>query len=89
MSDAKTEHSSTCIGGERGPCNCGAVPSDELSREECLKLLKTLGEKYCLEGLVLDMSNGWVLRDFDYSWIASGLDRVTKELYTRALGRRR
>ena len=60
----------------------------ELSTEECESLIKRLSDEYGLDGMILDLSNGWVLRD---SWasggrfVASGKDRVPAALCQRAL----
>jgi len=56
----------------------------EIDRDECRDLIKQLSDKYGLNGLILDLTNGWVLRDANGAFIASGNDRIPSFLCERA-----
>lgn len=57
----------------------------DISHDDCKQLLDRLGYEYGLDGMILDMTNGWVLRDRQGFPVAAGGERVPGTLCDRAL----
>lgn len=62
-----------------------AISSNGISHKECEQLLERLSDSYGLSGAILDMTNGWVLRDANGVFVVSGKNRVAGALCDRAL----
>ena len=83
---------STESGGEeafrKASSKTGSFFAKELSRKECEELIDMLSDQYRLDGMILDLTNGWVLRDARGTFVANGKDRVTGFLCDRAAARK-
>lgn len=51
--------------------------------DKCRELIEQLSKEYGLSGLVLDLSNGWILRKSSGNMIVTGSDRVPEYLVDR------
>lgn len=65
-------------------CKDAVEPEFAQKIEKCRELIEQLSTEYGLSGLVLDLRNGWVLREFSGNAIITGNDRIPEYLVDRA-----